>query len=170
MTDSPNLGAVQIGAGGPNRSRLVDRIERDLAKQLNHLLHLSNDLGNAYASAVERLDDERLKKAMVQLDASHRRWRTQLEEYIVSLGIAPARKGDLHGLWERVRVVLGELQGDAGVLRAMATNEEEVSSAFRALRNQPGVPGEVLTILDDALQHEVYHRDFYDRALGRFVG
>ena len=86
------------------------------------------------------------------------------------MGHTPAEKGDLHGMLERGRVVLGELKGDEGILRAMAKNEEEMASAFREAVHDHKLPSDVIEIIKRALAHEDSHRGFFNKALGRFVG
>ena len=86
------------------------------------------------------------------------------------LGKKPTSSGDLHGLLERGRVILGDLNGDVGILKAMAANEDEMCAAYQQALNHPGMPAEESMIISRALRHETRHRALYDRLLGRFVG
>ncbi len=170
MSNEKSIGATQIGSAGGGPGTIVSKIERDQAHALNHLLHLSNDLCLAYGTALRRLDDEKLIKALTELDKSHDRFRVELAECVTELGHDPAEKGDLHGMLERGRVVLGELQGDEGILRAMAKNEEEMAAGYREALHEHNLPANVVSIIEKALAHEASHQSFYDKALGRFVG
>ncbi|MCP4443779.1 MAG: DUF2383 domain-containing protein [Myxococcales bacterium] len=171
MSNEKHIGATQIGAsGGGGGGSVVKKIEDDQAHALNHLLHLANDLCLAYGTARRRISDPALLETMGELDTSHDRYRIELAECVTALGHTPAEKGDLHGMLERGRVVLGELHGDEGVLRAMAKNEEEMASAFREALHAHLLPAEAIAIIERALAHEETHAEFYNRALGRFVG
>ena len=124
----------------------------------------------AYGTALKRIDDEDLREKMSALDKSHDRYRVELGECVSALGHTPTEHGDLHGMVERGRVVIGDLQGDEGILRAMAKNEEEMAAAFREALHEHKLPAAALEVIERALEHEDHHREFYNRALGRFVG
>ena len=100
-------------------------------QQVNHLLHLANDLCMAYKAAIRRLDDASMREEFSALDHSHDRYRAELGEWVHAHGGQETGTGDWHGVVERMRVVLGDIAGDDGILRAMATNEEEMASAYR---------------------------------------
>tara|TARA_R110002096_G_scaffold143328_5_gene299464 strand:+ start:123770 stop:124213 length:444 start_codon:yes stop_codon:yes gene_type:complete len=142
----------------------------DQADALNHILQMANDLCLAYGTALRRIEDPELLATLTKLDTSHDRYRVELAECVTNLGHTPATKGDLHGMLERGRVVVGELQGDEGILRAMAKNEAEMSSTFREALHEHTLPAEAITIIERALAHERGHTEFYNGALGRFLG
>lgn len=170
MSNEKSIGATQIGASGGGGGGVVEKIEHDQAHLLNHLLHLANDLCLAYGTALRRIEDPDLVDTLSGLDKSHDRYRVELAECVTDLGHTPSEKGDLHGMLERGRVVLGELQGDEGILRAMAKNEEEMAAAYREALHKHTLPPKAIAVIERALAHETSHRDFYNKALGRFVG
>jgi len=68
-------------------------------------------------------------------------------------------------------VVLGDLRGgDEGILKAVASNEAVMMSAYRKAQALSGLPDIARNVLARALEDEIHHRAFYDRALNRFVG
>ena len=170
MSDAKIMGPVQIGAAVPSGRSIHARIDSDLAHVLNHLLHLGYDLSGAYKTAIARLEDPELTKRLQHIDDSHEGHLRELSDCVLNLGEMPTTSGDLHGLLERGRVILGDLRGPSGILKAMAANEEEMCSAYRAALARPGVPIEVSAVLSRSLAHETRHRALYDRLLGRFVG
>ncbi len=169
MSNEKQIGANEIGAVGVGGS-VIEKLDNDQAHALNHLLHLANDLCLAYGTARRRIESPELLEALTQLDTSHDRYRVELAECVADLGHTPAEKGDLHGVLERGRVVLGDLQGDEGILRAMAKNEEEMASAYREALHKHALPAPAIAVIERALAHEADHTEFYNRALGRFVG
>lgn len=170
MTDAKTMGGVQIGATLPGGRSIYSRIDGDLAHLLNHLLHLGYDLTGAYKTALARIEDPELRNRLRHLDESHEGYLRELSDCVINLGRTPTTSGDLHGLLERGRVILGDMTGEAGILKAMAANEEEMCSAYKNALSHPGVPIEVSAVLSRALAHETRHRALYDKLLGRFVG
>ena len=170
MSDSTSLGAVQIGAALPGGRSLRARIDGEMAHLLNHLLHLHFDLNGAYDSALSRIDDDDLRLRMSRMRDSHIGIIAEISALVVALGKTPTRSGDWHGVLERGRVVLGDLRGQRGIIEAMASNEEELSGAYREALAHPGLPADVAQVLSKASQQEAVHRAFYNELLGRFVG
>ncbi len=136
------------------------------AHALNHLLHLANDLCLAYRTALRRISSRELAEDLRALDTSHDRFRIELGECVTNLGHTPTAKGDLHGMLERGRVVVGELHGDDGILRAMAKNEAEMLSAYQDALQDEALPEEAVAIIERAIAHEESHSEFYRRHLG----
>lgn len=171
MSDNRNFGAVQLGTvDSPSGEGLLERIQDDHAALFMHVLSVANDLHLAYGTAIKRMSAGPLRQGMIELDQSHDQIRAELAEFVRALGDSPNEHGNLHGLWDRAKVVLAELRGDEGILQAMADNEEELASALREVRHMPGLPENAQEILERGIEMERTHRSFYDRALGRFVG
>jgi uncharacterized protein (TIGR02284 family) len=169
MSTAKTMGAVTIGATAPGKT-LQSRIDDELAHTLNHLLHLGYDLHGAYKTALARIQDPALRESLEHLDDSHEGYLEALSTCVENLGKKATTSGDLHGILERGRVILGDLSGDQGILRAMAANEEEMCAAYKEALNHPGLPAEVSTVISRALAHETRHQSLYDQLLGRFVG
>src|SRR5690606_24034902 len=98
----------------------------------NQIIRLGLDLCGAYELALRAVSSPLLPGKFRLLRASHKRHFDLLRWCVLSLGGKPAQSESLRGLVERGRVLLGELRGDEGIMRAMAINE----AAYRvALRN-----------------------------------
>lgn len=165
MTDAKSRGGVQIGSTISAGRTTASKIDDELAQSLNHLLHLGYDLSGAYKMALSRLEDSELKQSLDYLDKSHEGLLEDLATCVSSLGKTPTTSGDLHGLLERGRVLLGDLRGDDGILRAMATNEADMCSAYKKVLEQPGLPPEIAVVITSALAHENRHKAIYERLL-----
>ena len=170
MTDGKGFGGIGIGPGGPSGNTVSARIDRELASVLNHLIHLGRDLSAACDVAVPRLESEEYKAHLGRLEKSHATRIEQLSEWVTELGHEPAKHGDIRSLLEQGRVYIATLKGDDGILKAMATNEEVMHTAYREALAHPGLPQELAELLSSALEEEDLHQALYDRALGRFVG
>src|SRR5690554_5101759 len=149
------------------QSERSTRLDETIIEEINQLLHLASNLCMAYATACRRLDDPRLREDLDLIDHSHDRYRAELGEWIRSHGGQEVGTGDWHSIVERARVVIGDISGDGGILRAMAKNEADMADAYRKLRETPGMPNEVLAIVDRALDHEQRLRVFYEQAVAR---
>ena len=170
MSSKGKPGSTPIGTGSAEGETSSDRIDHDQASRLIHLLHLANDLCLAYRTAVRRLDDAKLRDELGAMDRSHDRLRAQLGDLIENLGHTPVATGDLHGLIERGRVVVGGWQGDEGILRAMANNEEELNAALREELHQSGLSAKATAAMEEALELGSHHRQYYNQELKIFVG
>jgi uncharacterized protein (TIGR02284 family) len=155
MVEHTNLGSIQIGVTSEGGTSVLDKIDNDLAHELNHLVHMANDLSLAYGTAIRRVENDVLRARLQQLDKSHDRYRIELQECVVAMGHKPARGGDVQGLLERGRVIVGQLRGDVGILSAMAANEEVMSQAYRDALGRPILPQKQRAIVERALEHEL---------------
>lgn len=167
MSIAKNMGAISIGAAIPRRRTLASRIDREIAHLLNHLLHLGYDLIAAYSTALARLKSAELRECLHFLGESHRTYLGALSECVINLGYTPTTSGDLHGLLERGRVILGDLRGAVGILKAMAANEEDMCRAYKEALMNPGMPADVRVVISEALAHETHHLILFDRLLKR---
>lgn len=170
MSESTTMGAVHIGATIPGGRSISSKIDEDLAHLLNHLLHLGYDLTGAYKTALARVQSLSFKESLIALGDSNMVHIQELSCCVENLGKTPTHRGDLHGLLERGRVILGDLNGDEGILKAMAANEEEMCSAYKDALSHPGMPVEIGSAIARALAHQTRNCAVYDRLLGRFVG
>lgn len=163
-------GSVDVGSYGPSGRSLRSRVDRDLARVVNHLIHLGFDLVGAYDLAIDRVDSGDVRDSLQVLRDAHRRGIEDMSERIRVFGVEPTHHGDLHSLVEKARVLVAKRKGDRGILEAMAKNESDMMEAYRAALAQPGLPEEIRVLIESAVAEEGRHRAFYDRALDRFVG
>jgi uncharacterized protein (TIGR02284 family) len=170
MPGYKTFGGVGIGPTDPSGSPLLETIARDLAKMLNHLIHLARDLTAATEAAARRLEDDKLRDLVWELDGAHDEMILELGDYVVELGQGPARRGDMMSMVERARVALGRRKGDRGVIQAMAANEESLCSAYRRALATPHLPVKLMELLRRGLAREEQHVAYYNHLLGRFVG
>lgn len=170
MSTAKTMGGIGIGSAISGDRPITSRIDRDLAQVLNHLLHLGYDLAGAYKTARARLKNPALLERLRAIDESHLGYMRDLSECVVNLGHTPTTSGDLHGLLERGRVILGDLRGELGILKAMAANEKDMCTAYKRALAHPGMPSEISVVISKALAHETRHRVLYDHILGRYVG
>lgn len=162
MNEKPDT-AVDVGAYGPSDRSLNDRIDRDLAKRVNHLIRLGHDLVGAYETAIARLDSHEIRESMAVLQSAHLRCIEDLSEQVFLLGAEPAQHGDARSVLEKGRVVIATLRGDRGIVDAMMDNEADMMAAYAEAARLRGLPQEIrdtiaATLADQGRIEAVYGR------------
>jgi hypothetical protein len=94
---------------------------------------------------------------LVAILADHRSHAEELGIVVRNLGGHPAGHGDLRQVLTRGKVVLGALSGERAVLEAVRGNEAEAVSAYADAVSQPGIPVDVITVLERQLAVERRH-------------
>jgi len=125
----------QPSAGGMTTS---DRVRKDLAEQLNRIIRLEYDVGQAYETAIHRVDTEEARSVLKDQEADHGGHIEQLAKRVEELGGKPADRADYYRILEKARVVLGDVAGDHGILSAMKANLEELRDTLKAALDTKG--------------------------------
>jgi uncharacterized protein (TIGR02284 family) len=136
------------------------RMIREVIALLNRLIQLDYDCIEAYKAAIARLSDSDDRKQLSGFLADHRRHVDELAFVVRNLGGEPAGHGDLRQVLTKGKVVLGGLTGDRAVLEAMRSNEAEASAAYQDAASQPGIPVDVMAVLERNLDDERKHADW----------
>ena len=135
----------------------MSRMLRDVVALLNRLIQLDYDAIEACKAALARVTDPRDREQLGAALGDHRRHIDELAILVRNLGGEPASQGDLRQASAKGKVVLGGLAGEGAVLEAMQENEEEARRAYEHAASQPGVPVDVLAVLERNLAHETEH-------------
>lgn len=132
--------------------------QKGLADALNQLLELDFDAIAAYRTAIERLKDERDGQQLAAFRADHERHTRELTQLLERLGHVPSSGPDLKQILTKGKVVLGSFVGDAALLLAMRTNEDDTNRAYERIVARQDVSKEMRDILERNLQDERRHR------------
>src|SRR5271167_3975600 len=124
------------------------RMLREVIALLNRLIQLDYDSIEAHKSAIARLSDPADLAQLGAFVVEHRRHVDELAFIVRNLGGEPASHGDLRQVLAKGKVVLGGLTGDHAVLEAMRGNEAESASHYEAAASQPGIPVDILAVLE----------------------
>jgi rubrerythrin len=144
--------------------------EVELVDALKGLMELDLDAIAAYKTAIERLDDPSYRIVMREFLFDHQRHVRELGPAIAAMGETPPEGADgasTKGLLTRGRVVIGQLIGDAGILAAMRSNEEETSLAYAQAAERGDLSPKVRELLARALADEQRHRAWLEGTLAR---
>lgn len=141
--------------------------EVELVDTLRGLMELDLDAVSAYEAAIERVDDPAYRSVLREFLLDHQRHVRELRPLIAARGEEPPEGTDIKGLLTRGRVVIGQLIGDAGILTAMRSNEEETHRAYERTADREDLSPEVRRVLLGALSDEQRHRAWLEGTLHR---
>jgi uncharacterized protein (TIGR02284 family) len=133
------------------------RIIREVVALLNQLIQLEFGAIAACKAAFAHVTDAEDRQRLGALLGEHRRHVDELTDVVRNLGGEPSCRGDLGQVIARGRAVLGALVGERALLEAMRGNEAHVEAAYENAVSRPGVPVDVLTLLERHLDEERRH-------------
>jgi uncharacterized protein (TIGR02284 family) len=141
------------------------RILREVVSLLNRLVQLEHGTIQACAAARDRVVDADDRVRLGAMIGDHRRHVDELSNVVRNLGGEPSGRGDLRQVFVRGRVALGALVGDGAVLEAVCSGEAAMVAAYEQAASQPGVPVDVVAVLERHLAEErVHHARLAERA------
>ena len=115
--------------------------EDSIEKLVIDLLYLEHDAIAAYDSCVERLDDKTLSSKIAEFKQDHLQHVVALNEMARELGVEAPTEGDMKQMLTTGKIALADLMGDAAILKAMKTNEDDTVTAYeRASRHEGAIP------------------------------
>jgi len=115
-----------------------ERVRKDLGEMLNRIIRLEYDVGQAYETAIHRVDTEAARSLLKEQEADHGGHIAQLAKRVEELGQTPADRADYYRILEKARVVLGDVAGEHGILSAMKANLEELRDTLAAALEADG--------------------------------
>lgn len=132
--------------------------ESSIEKLVTNLIYLEHDAIAAYESTIERLDDKTLSSQVETFRQDHLQHLTVLNEMARELGVDAPTGGDMKQMLTTGKIAMADLMGDAAILKAMKTNEDDTVTAYeRAANHQDAVP-KSKAFFQKALADEQRHR------------
>jgi len=115
--------------------------ESGLEELVTDLISLEHDAIAAYESCIDRLDNKELSAQIAIFKQDHLQHLKVLTEMARELGLQAPPGGDLKKMLTTGKIALAEIMGDAAILKAMKTNEDETVTAYeRAIRHEDAIP------------------------------
>lgn len=139
--------------------------EPDLADNLRDLMELDYDAVSAYQAAIDRLKNPSYKTTMRAFLFDHIRHITELRPVVLALGVQPPEGADAKALLTTGKVLLGQIVGDRGILRAMRSNEEDTNTAYERTLLRGDLTAGLSEILQRGLADERRHRTWFEDIL-----
>jgi hypothetical protein len=134
------------------------RVIREVVALLNRLIQLEYAAIAACKAAFAHVTEGEDRARLGALLGEHRRHVDELTDVVRNLGGEPSNQRDPCQVVARGRAVLGAVAGERAILEAMHGNEAHVTAAYESAVTQPGVPVDVLTLLERHLDEERRHR------------
>ncbi|MBY3043891.1 DUF2383 domain-containing protein [Rhizobium leguminosarum] len=136
--------------------------ESDIKGLVKDLIYLEYDAIAAYDSCIERLDDKQFTTKITSFKQDHLQHLEVLNEMARELGIEAPTRGDMKEMLTTGKIALADLMGDAAILKAMKTNEDDTVTAYqRASRHEDAIPASKAFFMK-AHQDEERHRAWMD--------
>lgn len=129
---------------------------------VTNLIYLEHDAIAAYDSCIERLDDKALSAKIAEFRQDHTSHLATLNEIARELSIDAPTEGDMKQILTKGKIVLADLMGDAAILKAMKTNEDDTVTAYqRASQHADAIPQSKAFFMK-AHEDELRHRSWMD--------
>ncbi|MCB9542270.1 MAG: DUF892 family protein [bacterium] len=131
------------------------RLTEKQCDKLADLIQLDRDAVEAYEAAINRLDRAEYRARLADFKKDHERHIQELSTLVRTSGQQPPTEGDFKRFLTQGKVVLGEIAGDTGILRAMLSNEKETNEKYEdALKDA--------TLTSNAELHQLLTRNLGD--------
>ncbi|MFP3547451.1 DUF2383 domain-containing protein [Rhizobium sp. SIMBA_035] len=132
--------------------------ESSIEKLVTDLIYLEHDAIAAYDSCIERLDDKELSAQIANFKEDHLQHLQTLRSMASELGVEAPTEGDMKQMLTTGKIALADIMGDAAILKAMKTNEDDTVTAYeRAARHEDAIPASKAFFMK-AHQDEERHR------------
>jgi uncharacterized protein (TIGR02284 family) len=141
--------------------------ERELSEALNNLIALDFDAIEAYEAAINRLDNATYAEQLRQFKGDHERHARELSTIVRDLGETPTAHASMQSLLTQGKVVLGNITGDKGLLRAMKSNEDDTNTAYERAVARDDLTPRLQEVLQRNLADERRHRAWLEACLAR---
>jgi uncharacterized protein (TIGR02284 family) len=134
-------------------------------EELNKVIHLDYDAIKAYEAAIDRLHSPSCQSRLESFRQDHIRHTQNLAAIVSEYGGEPAGQSDARSVLTQGKVVIANIVGDLGVLKAMNANERATTAIYEeALANLATKP-DIVRVLKENLADEYRHKEWIEQAL-----
>lgn len=129
---------------------------------VTNLIYLERDAIAAYDETAKRLSDQALSQQIVQFRDDHLQHLDVLNEMAREAGADAPAEGDMKQMLTTGKIAMADLMGDAAILKAMKTNEDDTVQAYeRAARHEGAIP-KSKAFFEKAFADETRHREWME--------
>ena len=132
--------------------------ESSIQDLVKNLIYLEHDAIAAYESCIDRLDDKSLAVKLAEFKADHDEHVRVLNEMARQLGVDASTAGDMKQMLTTGKIVIADMMGDAAILKAMKTNEDDTVTASERASSHPDAIPESKAFFMRSHQDEERHR------------
>lgn len=130
---------------------------------VRNLILLERDAIAAYESTIERLDDPALAAQVEQFRQDHLQHLDVLNGLAAEVGAEAPLEGDMKQMLTTGKIALADLFGDAAILKAMRSNEEDTVTAYERAAQHRDAIEKSRTFFQKAHSDELRHREWMQR-------
>ena len=135
----------------------------DITKVIHDLMHLEYDAMAAYEQTISRLDNSTYKAKVSEFLSDHKRHLSELKSIAQGLNIEIPDGTDMKAVLTQGKVVLADPFGDASILKAMKTNEDDTVTAYERACKFDNAPQNFTDCVTRALSDEQRHRAWFQQ-------
>jgi rubrerythrin len=139
--------------------------EYEFYEDLESLLQLDFDAIEAYEAAINRIDNQSYKSRLREFKEDHQNHIKDTAPFLKKVGHTPPSGPGVKSLLTQGKVVLANIIGDAGILKAMRSNEEETNRAYEKINSYEDLPADLKKILQKGLADERKHKNWIEKEL-----
>lgn len=132
--------------------------ESDFESLVTNLIYLERDAIAAYDSAITRLSHKELRQQIDRFKDDHLQHLEVLDRMAREAGAAAPGEGDMKEMVITGKIAMADLGGDAAILRAMKSNEDDTVTAYERAGRHEGALPESRAFFEKALADERRHR------------
>jgi len=136
--------------------------EDNIKDLITNLIYLEHDAIAAYGSCIERLDDKTPSARIAEFKNDHLQHLDVLRRIAIETGAEAPAEGDMKQMLTTGKIVLADLMGDAAILKAMKTNEDDTVTAYERASRHPDAIPESKAFFMQACQDELRHREWME--------
>jgi len=136
--------------------------ETEIKSLVRDLIILEHDAIAAYETCIENLSDKSLATQVAAFRKDHQQHLDVLHEMARELSFDPPTSGDMKQVLTTGKVALAGLMGDATILKAMKTNEDDTVAAYRRAADHGDAVPKSKAFFASALADEERHRAWMD--------
>jgi uncharacterized protein (TIGR02284 family) len=141
--------------------------EDDVVELLRDLIKLDFDAADAYRAAIDRLENPAHREKLRSFLSDHERHTRNLAPFVSELGGTPPSEGSAKSLLTTGKVAIGSLAGDAAIIRAMKSNEDDTNTAYERACARADLKPAMRDVLQGNLADERRHRAWIEQVLNR---
>jgi len=132
----------------------------DFQEALYQLCELEYDAKEAYQAALLRLNNLYYKAQLNEFMKDHEHHIDMITQLLKKHDCKIPSGPDLKQFLAQGKVLLGQLAGDEGILKAMLSNEEDTNVAYERLINHPALWSDADPIIQRGLNDEKRHKSW----------
>ena len=143
-------------------------MQSDFGKAIQEMIELEYDAVDAYAAAVNRLENQDYREKLQSFQKDHEHHIERLSDLLKHNDLAPPKGASMVKHWiTTTKSALSQLMGDTLILRAIHSNEEDTHKGYERLVNHDKIWPDAQEVLEGAFADEKKHKEWLESVLNQ---